>query len=117
VKRVFVILLSILLIISVSGCDESLRIVGMEIEKYPTRIVYYAGVDKELDLTGGVVNYIHKGKSKRAADNLYITMVQKRRLLSNDSCLFRYSIILLHQLEIGTGALSQFPFFVSMSLR
>jgi hypothetical protein len=67
-KRVLVLLLSILLIISVSGCDSSLQIVGMEIEKYPNRIVYYAGVDKELDLSGGVVNFILKGKSKTAAD-------------------------------------------------
>lgn len=67
-KKIIVLLFSILLSISVSGCDSGLKIVGMEIEKFPDRIVYFSGVDKELDLTGGVVNYILKGSSKAAKD-------------------------------------------------
>ena len=75
-KRILVLLLSILFTISVSGCDSSLEIVGMEIQNYPNRIVYFSGVDKELDLTGGVVNYILKGNSKTAEDMVdrYITV-------------------------------------------
>lgn len=67
-RKIMVLLLSILFSISVSGCDSSLEIVGMEIEKFPDRIVYFSGVDKGLDLTGGVVNYILKGDSKTAVD-------------------------------------------------
>lgn len=67
-KRAFVLILSIVLIISVSGCDSGLLIVGMEIEKYPDRIVYYAGIDEELDLTGGVINYLLKAKIKSTVD-------------------------------------------------
>lgn len=75
-KKILGLLLSTLLFFSVSGCDSSLEIVGMEIEKYPDRIVYFVGVDKELDLTGGVVNYILKGNSKKAEDmeDRYITV-------------------------------------------
>ena len=75
-KKIIVILLSILFSVSVSGCDSSLEIVGMDIEKFPNRIVYFSGVDKDLDLTGGVVNYILKGNSKTAVDmgDKYITV-------------------------------------------
>jgi len=45
------------------ACDASLEIVGMEICAYPNRIVYVAGVDSSLDLTGGKVNYLLKGGS------------------------------------------------------
>ena len=67
-KKIIVLLFSILLSILVSGCDSSLEIAGMEIEKYPNRIVYYSGVDKELDLAGGIINYILKGGSKSSSD-------------------------------------------------
>jgi hypothetical protein len=75
-KKIVIVWLSILLIITGSGCDSSLEIVGMEIVQYPNKIVYFSGVDKELDLTGGVVNYILKGKSKTTADmwDKYITV-------------------------------------------
>lgn len=63
-KRVVFLLLSIMLVISVTGCDSGLEIVGIEIEKYPNRIVYYAGVDTELDLSGGIINHLVKAKEK-----------------------------------------------------
>lgn len=74
-KRILMLSLSIFLIISLTGCDSSMEIVGMEIEKYPNRIVYYTGIDKDLDLSGGVINYILKGNKKKAADmnDKYIT--------------------------------------------
>lgn len=42
-------------IVLIVGCDSSLEIVSMEITKYPDRIVYYSGIDEELDLTGGLI--------------------------------------------------------------
>jgi len=59
--------LLILLIIStllVGGCDSSLEIVGMEIDTYPDKLIYYPGIDAELDLTGGYVNFIMKANIK-----------------------------------------------------
>ena len=43
-----------------AGCDSGLEIVGMEIHIYPDKLVYEAGVDTELDLTGGKVNFIFR---------------------------------------------------------
>lgn len=51
-KGFIVAMISIVLLV---GCDSSLEVVSMEISKYPDRIVYYIGVDEELDLTGGLI--------------------------------------------------------------
>lgn len=51
-KALIVALISSVLLV---GCDSSLAVVSMEISKYPDRIVYYVGVDEELDLTGGLI--------------------------------------------------------------
>ena len=67
-KRIIMLLLSVLFAISITGCDSGLKIIGIEIEKYPDRIVYYSGIDKELDLTGGVVNFILKQNTKSAVN-------------------------------------------------
>lgn len=40
----------------------------MKIEKYPNKIVYFLEVDNEVELTGGVVEYILKQNSKSAAN-------------------------------------------------
>lgn len=65
-NRIIILLISVLFAISATGCDSGLEIVGIEIEKYPDKIVYCSGIDKELDLTGGVVNLILKQKTKTA---------------------------------------------------
>ena len=44
-----------------SGCDDGLKIVGMEISQYPDTIVYIKGEAEELDFTGIVIAYQLKG--------------------------------------------------------
>jgi len=46
-----------------TGCDEGLRIVGLEVEKYPDRLIYVANIDDSLDLSGGEVRILLKDKS------------------------------------------------------
>jgi len=56
-RRVTFSLLTLFILILL-GCDAGLEIVDLEIETYPNRIVYVAGVDTALDLSGGKVKYI-----------------------------------------------------------
>lgn len=74
-KKVITFML-IMISLLVTGCDASLEIIGMDIEKYPNRIVYFLGVDNELDLNGGIVEYILKGgeDSFSDMDDKYITV-------------------------------------------
>ena len=55
-KRIF--LLFILLSVFLFGCDAGVEIVGMEIYTYPDKLIYVAGEDTELDLTGGEVYFL-----------------------------------------------------------
>ncbi len=48
-------ILTLLLILALSGCDKSLRYNRIEIEKYPSKLTYYIGVDNELDLSDGKI--------------------------------------------------------------
>lgn len=56
-KRRIVFMLAFALLCTVlAGCDEGLRIVKISVKEYPKKLVYYAGIDTELDLSGGVIN-------------------------------------------------------------
>ena len=46
-----------------SACDDSLRIIGIELTRIPDKLVYIAGVDYELDFSGGEIRYLHKDAS------------------------------------------------------
>ncbi|PKM73754.1 MAG: hypothetical protein CVU91_01505 [Firmicutes bacterium HGW-Firmicutes-16] len=61
-KTISIISILIFCLCFLGACDEGLRIVGMEINTYPNRIVYIAGQDKTLDLSGGTVRYKLKDK-------------------------------------------------------
>lgn len=67
-RKIIALVVTILFIIIVMGCDSGLKIVGMEIKQYPNKIVYFAEIDNKLDLTGGFVNYILINKSKSSSD-------------------------------------------------
>ena len=46
-------------------------IVGMEALSYPDKLVYVAGVDKELDLTGGVLRFVMEDGSEKKEKEPY----------------------------------------------
>ena len=62
-KKILVLFTSLLVILLLSGCEHP--IVGMEALSYPDKLVYVVGVDKELDLTGGVVRYVMEDGSEK----------------------------------------------------
>ena len=45
----------VMIFLFLTACDMGLEITGIEIEQYPSKIVYLEDVDSELDLTGGVI--------------------------------------------------------------
>ena len=51
------------MIFLISGCP--LRIEGVAVSRYPDRLVYVAGYDTELDLTGGEIVYYMDDGSKQ----------------------------------------------------
>lgn len=61
-KKVFVSIVFFFLSITLTGCDASLEIMGMEVLNYPNRLVYIANKDNELDLSGGEFKFIYKDK-------------------------------------------------------
>jgi len=48
-------ILIIISILALSGCDEGLRYNRIEIEKHPSKLVYYIGMDNELYLSDGKI--------------------------------------------------------------
>ena len=64
-------LLLILFSVFLTGCDAGLEIVGMEIYTYPSKLIYVAGIDTELDLTGGEVYLILRQGRAGSRDNMY----------------------------------------------
>jgi len=66
-KRILGLIL-VLSMLAFSGCEYSLLIVAIEIEKYPDKIAYIVGHDSELDLTGCIVNRISRQGSKDSHD-------------------------------------------------
>lgn len=48
-------ILILISILALTGCDKSLRYNRIEIEKYPSKLAYYIGVDSELDLSDGKI--------------------------------------------------------------
>ena len=68
-KKILVLFTSLLVILLLSGCEHP--IVGMEALSYPDKLVYVAGVDKELDLTGGVVRYVMEDGSEKDDEEPY----------------------------------------------
>ena len=54
-KKMFL-LLSLTILISFAGCQSASE--GYIITKYPDRLIYIAGYDTELDLTGGEVEML-----------------------------------------------------------
>ena len=67
-KKILVLFTSLLVILLLSGCEHP--IVGMEALSYPDKLVYVAGVDKELDLTGGVIQFVMEDGSEKDDEEL-----------------------------------------------
>lgn len=63
-KTISIIIVMVFCLCFLGACDEGLRIVGMDINTYPNRIVYIAGRDKTLDLSGGTVKLQVKEKKE-----------------------------------------------------
>ena len=62
-KKLVFLLYLVMLIILLTGC--TLATEGVTITKYPDRLIYIAGYDTELDLTGGEVEFLFSDKSTR----------------------------------------------------
>lgn len=45
----------LLLILAFTGCDKSLRYNKIEVVKYPSKLIYYIGIDNDLDLSDGEI--------------------------------------------------------------
>lgn len=76
-RKIMLSVLALVLLCSAAGCDAGLKIVGMDINTYPDRIVYIAGVDDSLDLTGGTVKYYLKQKTEsiyKMENNIYLNI-------------------------------------------
>lgn len=73
-KALLTLIIVVCFLCVVCGCDDGLKIVGMEISHYPNRIVYVKGVDHKVDLTGGKVNILLKDgdKVELSLDDQYI---------------------------------------------
>jgi len=64
VTRLFILSLLVLFsLVFIVGCDAGLEIIGMEIVKYPDRLIYVANVDNTLDVSGGEIRLLLKDKS------------------------------------------------------
>jgi hypothetical protein len=51
-KRILSFFILAILTFIISSCDSGLEVKDISISKYPERIIYIVGEDKELDLTG-----------------------------------------------------------------
>ena len=69
-KKIYRIFILIVLLSALTGCDESLRIMGMEIVNYPDRLIYVANKDNELDLSGGEIKFIYKDKTIESKEQM-----------------------------------------------
>ncbi len=67
-KRIVSSIVVLLLSVSIMGCDSGMKIVKMDIKAFPDRIVYVCNQDKELDLSGGVLEYTLKEGSKAESE-------------------------------------------------
>jgi len=67
----------IVLLLLSNGCP--LKVERIVITKYPDRLIYIAGYDTELDLTGGEVEYFHSNgpPEKRPMDHYFIKFVHE----------------------------------------
>ena len=64
-KKKISILTLIILLFFITSCEYGLVITGIDIVKYPDRIVYIAGIDDSIDLSGGVVNIMTRAYPER----------------------------------------------------
>lgn len=48
----FVFAIAVIALLMLTSCDSGLRIVGIYVSEYPDRIVYFSGLDDEIDLSG-----------------------------------------------------------------
>ena len=63
IKIVLLILCLVTILISITGCSTAID--GVIITKYPDRLVYVAGYDTELDLTGGEIVMLLRDFTRR----------------------------------------------------
>ena len=60
--RLFIFISVLLLLFS--GCDIGVGVVKIKIIEYPTKTIYYKGVDDKLNLDGLILEATHKNNSK-----------------------------------------------------
>ena len=75
-KKLLLVLSMIFASIYLFGCDAGNEIVDVTLISYPSRIVYVAGVDKQLDLSGGMIRLkLRDGRElERTMDYLFCLM-------------------------------------------
>lgn len=69
-KKAFMTIIAICLVLTTSACDSSLEITGIEVASYPDKLFYVIGIDNELNLDGGTVHILTKGYPKPIDDNI-----------------------------------------------
>jgi len=70
IQKMLLILCAITILISFTGCTVAFD--GVIITKYPDRLIYIAGYDTELDLTGGEVVMLLRDMNKRYMETEYM---------------------------------------------
>ena len=76
-KKLLLILFVIMLLFTLTGCPLSVK--GVAVTKYPDRLIYIAGYDTELDLSGGEITLYFSNGSPR----IYRMDEQLYRIVNN----------------------------------
>ena len=70
IKKYLYFLSMIFFSIVISACNDGNLITGVEIVSYPNRLFYVVGIDNELDLEGGFVQLLTRGRSEPTELNI-----------------------------------------------
>ncbi len=89
------------------GCDAGLAIVDLEIITFPERIVYVAGVDDTIDLTGGTCGLI-LAQTPEGEHGIPVEMTEWRLTIS-DNVDFSTPGVYTVRVAIHNGEYQEFP--------
>ena len=82
-KKIFVIFVIASISFVVSACNDGNLITGLEIASYPNRLFYVVGIDSELDLDGGMLYILTRGRPEPVEENR-ISMNSERNFVIHD---------------------------------
>ncbi|MDR0325318.1 MAG: hypothetical protein LBI19_04385 [Oscillospiraceae bacterium] len=75
-KRLAILLMATFLTLTLWACDSGLRMIDMEIESYPDKLIYVISMDNELNLDGGTIRIT----AKENAGNAVVEMSAESRI-------------------------------------